>query len=84
MTKDKALMIQERINDGIEQRYKPAAVIADIAEIVENDFRVDVRPDRFNSGDAFHHIEMIADVSRGFDVHAYAVIEDGIIHVKLY
>lgn len=84
MTKDKALMIQERINTGIEQRYKPVAVIADIKEIAKNDFRVDVRPDRFNLGDAFHHIETIADVSRGFDVNTYAVIEDGVIHVKLY
>ena len=84
MTKDKALMIRERINDGIEQRYKSTAVIADIEEMFKKDFCVHVRPDRFNEGDCFHQIELIADIARGFDVNAFAVIVDGTIHVKIF
>ena len=84
MTKDKALMIQERINDGNKQRYKPTAVIADIEEMLENDFRVHVRPDGLNKGDSFHQMELITDIARGFYVHAFAVIVDGTIHVKIF
>ena len=77
-------MIQERINNVTENAYKKTAVIAEIGEIAENDFRVDVRPDTFNVGDSFHKMEMIADIARGFSVHTYAVIEDGTIHVKIF
>lgn len=84
MTKDKALMIQERINDARDNVYKPTAVIADISEMIENDYRVDVRPDKFNDGDSFHHIELIADIARGFNVHAYAEIVNNTIHVRLF
>lgn len=84
MTKDKALMIEERINDATENAYKETAVIAEIGEIAENDFRVDVRPGKFNFGDSFHHIETIADISRGFGVHTYAVIENSMIYVKIF
>ena len=84
MTKDKALMIQERINYGNEQNHKPTAVIADIEEMFENDFRVHVRPDELNEGDSFHQMELMTDIARGFYVHTYAVIEDGTIHVKIF
>lgn len=87
MTKEKALMIQERINNGNHNKYKPTSVIAFIEEPIDNDYndyRIDVRPDIKNEGNSFHHIELVADISRGFDVHTYAVIEDDIIHVRLY
>ena len=88
MTKDKALMIQERINNGNHNTYKPTAVIADIEEFCEDDYekdyRIEVKPDTKNEGNSFHHIELIADIARGFDVHAYAEIVDNIIHVRLF
>ena len=84
MTKDKALIIQDRINDATENAYKETAVIAEIGEKAENDFRVDVSQDIFNVGDSFHKMEMIADIARELSVHTYAVIEDGTIHVKLF
>lgn len=77
-------MILERINNARDNVYKPTAVIADISEITENDYRVDVRPDKLNDGDSFHHIGLIADIARGFNVNTYAVIEDGVIHVKFF
>lgn len=88
MTKDKAQMIQDRINNGNHNLYKSTAVIADIEELYEDeyekDYRIDVRPDIKNVGNSFHHIETIADIARGFDVHAYAVIVDNTIHVRLF
>lgn len=88
MTKDKAQMIQERINNGTHNMYKPTAVIAEIEELYEDDYetdyRIDVKPDTKNEGNSFHHIEVIADIARGFDVHAYAEIVDNIIHVRLF
>lgn len=88
MTKDKALMIQERINNGNHNMYKPTTVIADIEEFCEDDYekdyRIEVKPDTKNEGNSFHHIELIADIARGFNVHAYAVIVDNIIHVRLF
>lgn len=88
MTKDKAQMILERINKKSENCYKPTAVIASIEEFgeddYENDYRIDVKPDTKNEGNSFHHIELIADIARGFDVHAYAEIVDNIIHVRLF
>ena len=81
-------MIQERINNGTHNMYKPTAVIADIEEFCEDDYekdyRIEVKPDTKNEGNSFHHIEVIADITRGFDVHAYAVIVDNIIHVRLF
>lgn len=81
-------MIQERINNGEHNNYKPTAVIAHIEEFFEdeyeNDYRIDVRPDRCNEGNSFHHIEMVADIARGFDVRTYAITEDDVIHVKLF
>lgn len=60
MTKDKALMIQDRINNGNHNSYKFAAVIADIEELYvddyKNDYRIDVKPDIKNDGNSFHHI----------------------------
>ena len=68
--------------------YKPTAVIAEIEELYEDDYetdyRIDVKPDTKNEGNSFHHIEVIADIARGFDVHAYAEIVDNIIHVRLF
>lgn len=88
MTKDKAQMILERINNGNNNAYKPTAVIAYIEEFYEDDYekdyRIDVRPDTKNEGNSFHHIGLIADIARGFDVNAYAVIVDNIIHVRLF
>ena len=88
MTKDKALMIQERINNGVHNSYKPTAVIADIEELYEDDYekdyRIDVRPDRYNAGNSFHHIPLIADIAGGFDVHAYVELVDNTIHVRLF
>lgn len=88
MTKDKAMMIQDRINNGNNNMYKPTAVIANIEEFgeddYENDYRIDVRPDIKNEGNSFHHIPLIADIARGFDVHTYAAIVDNTIHVILF
>ena len=86
MTKDKALMILDRINNESVNGYKPTAVIANILyeDEYEKDYRIDVKPDTKNEGNSFHHIQLIADISRGFDVHAYAVIVDNIIHVRLF
>lgn len=74
MTKDKALMIQDLINDGIIQRHAPTSVVATIEHYTEDDFQVIVEPDINNCGHSFHHIEVIADISRGFKVHSYIVI----------
>ena len=88
MTKDKAQMILERINNENENAYKPTAVIAYIEELYEDeyekDYRIDVKPDIKNNGNSFHHIQLIADIARGFDVHAYVEIVDNIIHVRLF
>lgn len=88
MTKDKAQMILERINNESVNGYKPTAVIASIEELYEddyhNDYRIDVKPDIKNDGNSFHHIQLIADISRGFDVNAYAVIVNYTIHVRLF
>lgn len=88
MTKDKALMILDRINNKSVNGYKPTAVIAYIEEFdeddYEKDYKIDVRPDTKNNGNSFHHIKLIADIARGFDVNAYAVIVDNIIHVRLF
>lgn len=88
MTKDKALMIVERINNGNHNGYELTAVIAYIEEFdeddYEKDYRIDVKPDTENEGNSFHHIQLIADISRGFNVNAYAVIVDNIIHVRLF
>lgn len=88
MTKDKALLIQDIINNGTHNLYKPTAVIADIEEFCEDDYekdyRIDVKPDTKNKGNSFHHIELIADIARGFDVQAYADIVDNIIYVILF
>lgn len=84
MTKEKALLIQELINNKNGNQYEATSVIASIRELDENDFRVDVKPDRFNVGDTFYHIESIADIARAYDVDTYAVIEDDTIHVKLF
>ena len=86
MTKDKAQMILERINNESVNGYKPTAVIANILyeDEYEKDYRIDVKPDTKNEGNSFHHIQLIADIARGFDVHAYAVIVDNIIHVRLF
>lgn len=81
-------MILNRINDKSVNGYKPTAVIAYIEEFdeddYEKDYRIDVRPETKDNGNSFHHIQLIADISRGFDVNAYAVIVDNIIHVKLF
>ena len=81
-------MIQDRINNGNHNLYKPTAVIADIEELYEddyhNDYRIEVKPDIKNDGNSFHHIQLIADISRGFDVNAYAVIVNYTIHVRLF
>lgn len=81
-------MIQERINNAHENVYKPTAVKAYIEELYEddyqNDYRIDVKPDIKNEGNSFHHIDLIADIARGFDVHTYAEIVDNIIHVRLF
>lgn len=81
-------MILERINNDTVNAYKPTAVIASIEELYEdeyeNDYGIDVKPDIKNDGNSFHHIELIADITRGFDVHAYAEIVDNIIHVRLF
>lgn len=81
-------MILERINNATDNVYKPTAVIAYIDELYEDDYetdyRIDVKPDTKNEGNSFHHIELIADIARGFDVHAYAEIVDNIIHVRLF
>lgn len=81
-------MILNRINDKSVNGYKPTAVIADIEEFdeddYEKDYRIDVRPDTKNNGNSFHHIQLIADIARGFDVNAYAVIVDNTIHVRLF
>lgn len=88
MTKDKAQMILDRINNGNHKMYKPTAVIAYIEEFYEddyqNDYRIDVKPDTKNEGNSFHHIGLIADIARGFDVHAYAEIVNNTIHVRLF
>ena len=88
MTKEQAQMIQERINNAHENVYKPTAVKAYIEEFDEDDYekyyRIDVRPDTKNEGNSFHHIDLIADIARGFDVHTYAEIVDNIIHVRLF
>lgn len=88
MTKDKAQMILERINNESVNGYKPTAVIASIEELYEddyhNDYRIEVKPDIKNDGNSFHHIQLIADISRGFDVNAYAVIVNYTIHVRLF
>lgn len=81
-------MILERINNESVNRYKPTAVIASIEELYvddyQNDYRIEVKPDIKNDGNSFHHIQLIADISRGFDVNAYAEIVDYTIHVKLF
>lgn len=81
-------MILDRINNGNHNMYKPTAVIANIEEFCkddyEKDYRIDVRPDIKNEGNSFHHIQLIADIARGFDVHTYAAIVDNIIHVRLF
>ena len=81
-------MILDRINNGNYNLYKPTAVVADIEELYEDeyekDYRIDVRPDIKNDGNSFHHIELIADIARGFDVHSYAEIVNYTIHVRLF
>lgn len=81
-------MILDRINNESVNSYKPTAVIASIEELYEDDYetdyRIDVKPDTKNDGNSFHHIELIADITRGFDVHTYAKIVDNTIHVRLY
>lgn len=81
-------MILERINNENVNVYKPTAIIASIEELYEDeyekDYRIDVRPDIKNEGNSFHHIQLIADIARGFDVHAYAEIVNYTIHVRLF
>jgi len=81
-------MILDRINNCKDNAYEPTAVIAHIEEFIkvdnEMEYRIDVRPDTKNEGDSFHHIGLIADITRGFDVNAYAVIVDNTIHVILF
>lgn len=81
-------MIQDRINNESENGYKPTAVIASVEEFYEDDYekdyRIDVRPDTKNNGNSFHHIPLIADIARGFDVHAYVELVDNTINVRLF
>lgn len=88
MTKEKAQMILERINNDTVNSYKPTAVIASIEETYEDDYqydyRIDVKPDIKNDGNSFHHIQLISDIARGFDVHTYAEIVNYTIHVRLF
>ena len=81
-------MIQDRINNDTVNAYKSTAVIASIEELYEddyqNDYCIDVKPDIKNDGNSFHHIQLIADIARGFDVNAYAEIVNYTIHVRLF
>lgn len=84
MTKDKAMMIQDRINNGDHNMFLYTAVRATIEEYMENEFEIDVKPDTLNEGNSFHHIDLIADIARGFGVSTYASIVDDVIHVRLF
>ena len=77
-------MIQDRINNGTHNIYKYTRIVAAIEEETENDFAVEVNPDIDNEGNSFYHIELIADIARGFDVHTHATIVDDKIQVRLF
>ena len=69
-------MMADFINEGPHNSYQNASIFAEVIEDGEN-YEVKVYPSVMNTKpSSFHHVEVLTDMARGFQVHTYLTIED--------
>ena len=72
MKKSIKKIIIDRINNGNENIYCETRVKA-----IEDGEDIKVIPAPDNTGEAFYHLNLLADIDRAFCVNSHLTIEDG-------
>lgn len=84
MIKEKAMMIAEQINTANFNSYEATRIYAEVIKEL-NDFTVEVKPAETNdSRTCFYQISDMGNIEQGYNVHAYAKIENGEIIVRIW
>ena len=85
-TKKQAEQVAQRVNAMMNYSTLPNCAVS--AAVVFNDFMndyaVEISPDKTNQGEAFHHVEALADITRAFGLHCHLSIKGAAIIATIF